>query len=259
MEKPNLNIGNQEFQRVGEMKSEETGSMYAPESFNLYQDTQDGALMGELPKDHPVEKILNFKIETMQSRFGETYKKIQEVDEMKNPEVLSEKHIIDCDADPICPRIGWEINHKALWEVEEHQKGGQLEFDPKGIELLWISVDRRGNGTDGNDVREELKNKPVLNANVLDYLLAHENLIPKVWKEISKNLGGVSFWGTIYKDGERLAVRNLQWDKSGDIHYKPGRWVSGLEIINGGELNRSANGELHRSMRNWRPFAVRAS
>jgi hypothetical protein len=59
----------------------------------------------------------------------------------------------------------------------------------------------------GNKLRKELASKLVLNANVLDYLLAHTELIPEEWKGKY-----VFFWGTIYLySGGRLYVRCLYW------------------------------------------------
>ena len=49
---------------------------------------------------------------------------------------------------------------------------------------------------------------PVLNANVLDYLLAHRELIPEEWKG-----NAIFFWGPIYRlSGGDLCVRCLYWD-----------------------------------------------
>lgn len=55
--------------------------------------------------------------------------------------------------------------------------------------------------------RPNLADKPVLNANVLDYLLARQELIPAEWKGKA-----VFFWGAIYRypDGN-LCVRRLYW------------------------------------------------
>lgn len=47
----------------------------------------------------------------------------------------------------------------------------------------------------------------MLNANVLEYLLAHPDLIPEEWKGKA-----VFFWGTIYRDSDGgLYVRYLYW------------------------------------------------
>ncbi|MDO8633009.1 MAG: hypothetical protein Q7K38_00455, partial [Candidatus Wildermuthbacteria bacterium] len=54
---------------------------------------------------------------------------------------------------------------------------------------------------------KELAGKPVMNANVLDYLLKNPHLIPDEWK--GKYL---FFWGTVYRGSVGcLYVRYLCW------------------------------------------------
>ena len=114
-------------------------------------------------------------------------------------EVLVRKHIIDCNAHPFVPDG---------WTVKEHKKSGQLEWDPTKVELYLDEGQQNGNRIKGNELRKMLKSKPVLNANVLDYLLAHPNLIPEEWKGRT-----VFFWGTIYRDSDGYQyVRYLYWD-----------------------------------------------
>jgi len=113
------------------------------------------------------------------------------------------KHLIDCSADPYLPNN---------WKVVEHRRTGQLEWDPTKIFPYLSDQQKEGGVIRGLKLREELKGKPVLNANVLDYLLAHPELIPEDWKDKA-----VFFWGTIYRDSDgRLCVRYLIWDD--------GRW-----------------------------------
>jgi len=108
--------------------------------------------------------------------------------------------LIDCDANPFIP---------AGWSVEEHKKGGPLKFDPSKISL-YLSKKQKKGSIEGNDLRKELANQPVLNANVLDYLLAHPELIPEEWKGKA-----VFFWGTIYRHSDGyLCVRCLLWNGS---------------------------------------------
>ena len=87
-------------------------------------------------------------------------------------EVVIKRHIIDCDATPFVP--------DGL-KVEEHTPGGRFEWNPDEIKL-YLSDKQRSGSIDGNKLHKELAGKPVLNANVLDYLLAHPNLIPDEWK-----------------------------------------------------------------------------
>ncbi|MGE5541321.1 MAG: hypothetical protein ACM3TU_03520 [Bacillota bacterium] len=117
------------------------------------------------------------------------------------------EHAIDCDADPFNP---WE---KDGWTVEEHQKGGTFKWDASQVELYLASGQKNGKYIEGNKLRKELSDKsvPVLNANVLDYLLANPHLIPEEWKRDGQGRRrAVFFWGTIYRrcDGI-LCVRCL--------------------------------------------------
>ncbi len=119
------------------------------------------------------------------------------------------EHLIDCDADPFTP---------SGWKVEEHKKGGQFAFDPAKIKLYLSLNQQGGKCIEGNKLRKELANEPVLNANVLDYLLAHPELIPEGWKKDEKgNTRYIFFWGTIYRGSDgSLFVRYL--------YFRDGRW-----------------------------------
>lgn len=110
-------------------------------------------------------------------------------------------HLIDCDANPVCPDG---------WKVEEHKKGGQFQWNLSKILLYFSDFQINGRSIEGNKLRKELDNQLVLNANVLDYLLAHPELIPEEWKGKY-----IFFWGTIYRDsGGDLYVRCLSWGGS---------------------------------------------
>ena len=119
-------------------------------------------------------------------------------------------HLIDCSADPYIP---------GGWTVEEHQKGGTLEWDSAKI-LLFLAEKQKTGLITGHDLRKELVDKPVLNANVLDYLLAHPELIPEDWKEGEY----IFFWGTIYRYSDvGLCVRCLGW--GGGRWYWDSHWL----------------------------------
>ena len=117
----------------------------------------------------------------------------------RQAEVVLRKHVIDCDADPFLPK-GWK-------GVEFHRKHGQLEFASDKVNLYLSKEQVPGKYIVGTDLRKELENVPVYNANVLDYLLAHPELISESWKGKA-----VFFWGTIYRDADGgLCVRYLYW------------------------------------------------
>jgi hypothetical protein len=114
-------------------------------------------------------------------------------------QIVISKHLIDCDANPFVPEG---------WKVEQHRKGGQLEWNPERIALYLSKGQQDGKYIGGHKLRKELEDKPVLNACVLDYLLAHPDLIPESWKGKV-----VFFWGTIYRSADGgLYVRCLYWD-----------------------------------------------
>lgn len=102
------------------------------------------------------------------------------------PEIATTKHTIDCDADPFLPNG---------WKVEEHRRGGQVEFDLSKVTLYLAEDQRCGKVIEGNELRKQLANQPVFNANVLDYLLKNPALIPVEWKGKA-----IIFWGTVYRN-----------------------------------------------------------
>ena len=130
------------------------------------------------------------------------------------------EHLINCDADPFVPEG---------WKVEEHKKMGQLVFDPAKVKLYLSRNQQNGKRIKGNELRKELANEPVLNANVLDYLLAHPELIPEEWKKDEKdNTRYIYFWGTIYRySSGYLCVRCLCWSGGSwdwNDHWLDGGW-----------------------------------
>ncbi|MDP2789853.1 MAG: hypothetical protein Q8O51_01880 [bacterium] len=113
-------------------------------------------------------------------------------------EIKQLENVIDLDASPICP---------GSLTVEEHQKGGSFRWDPAKVQLYLSKPQSKGKVIGGLDLRKDLVGKPVFNACLLDYLLAHPHLIPEEWKGKC-----IFFWGTIYRDSDgRLFVRCLYW------------------------------------------------
>jgi len=79
------------------------------------------------------------------------------------------------------------------------------------MKLYLAKSQRPGKLVEGTKLRKELEGQPILNACVLDYLLAHPELIPEEWKGKT-----VLFWGTIYHDlHDNLVVRYLYWEDNG--------------------------------------------
>jgi len=114
-------------------------------------------------------------------------------------EIKQVEYLVDLDADPFVP---------ADWTVVEHRKGGQFKYDSAKVGLYLSKGQQNGKVIVGNDLRKELKNQPVYNANMLDFYLKNQHLIPKEWKGKL-----VFFWGTIYRHSVGgLCVRYLYWD-----------------------------------------------
>lgn len=99
------------------------------------------------------------------------------------------KHIIDLDKDCKTPHPDWL--------VETHKKQGKLEWNPKNIEL-YISEKQKDGYIIGEDLIKE--SGEGLNANAAEYLLEHQDLIPKEWQEYY-----LLFTGTILRspNGDR--------------------------------------------------------
>ncbi|MHB8860615.1 MAG: hypothetical protein ACYC48_02675 [Minisyncoccota bacterium] len=113
------------------------------------------------------------------------------------------EHVIDCDVDPFVPNGS---------TIKVHRKGGLFKWDTaRQANVLYLSAKQKIGSHGGNELRKELSDVPVLNACVLDYLLANQHLIPEGWKDKA-----IFFWGTIYRnsDGD-LCVRCLCWDGDG--------------------------------------------
>jgi hypothetical protein len=120
--------------------------------------------------------------------------------------------IVDLDADPLLPDG---------WNIEAHQKGGQFEWEASKVQLYLSEQQKPGEWIAGYKIHEELKGKPVFNANLLDYLLKNPLLIPEGWKGKY-----VFFWGTVYRHPDRgLCVRCLYCDGDGRWRWRT-RWRS---------------------------------
>lgn len=138
-------------------------------------------------------------------------------------------HIVDCDADPIIPS-GYN------WTVERHIKGGKVRLERRGdtlyvdgkkVILHLVKQQTRNGVIQGHELRKELDNGKLvlLNANLLDYLLEHPELIPDAWKGKA-----VFFWGTVYRDSDgHLNVRYLSWNDgrwNWDYNWLDFDWIS---------------------------------
>ena len=120
------------------------------------------------------------------------------------------KHIVNLAGD--CMPESWKKDKRT---IEKHVGEGQLELDLSKIQLHLSPNQKDGKVIKGNKLRKELETSkvPVLNACVLDYLLAHSEIIPEDWKvDENGNTRYIYFWGTVYRDPDgRPYVRCLYW------------------------------------------------
>src|SRR5271157_939727 len=65
--------------------------------------------------------------------------------------IVAIEHVIDLDADPFVPDG---------WKVEEHQKGGQFQWDASKVSLYPPDEPESGKCIEGNKLREELASRP---------------------------------------------------------------------------------------------------
>lgn len=132
-------------------------------------------------------------------------------------EIKAVEHLIDCDADPLIPYDGWTVRpedqllSRVKGKLKLERKDADLYLGGQKIDFCLSKKQRKGSYIEGNALRKELEGEPVLNANFLDYLLAHPHLIPDALKKDENgNRLYTFFWGTIYRDSsDNLFVRYL--------------------------------------------------
>lgn len=122
------------------------------------------------------------------------------------------EHIIDCNAAPRVPND---------WKVIEHVKGGMWKWNPAAIDFYVDPSQKKRQKdeyvfTGGEQLHEVLKKMTLLNANVLDFLVANPHLIPDEWYEREP----INFWGTVYCDSSGPLVRCLYyWGSKWESRY----------------------------------------
>lgn len=126
--------------------------------------------------------------------------------------LIAARHFIDGGARPFVPDG---------WTIDEHREDGVFAWNSDlQKDALYFSKRQHGQrGIEGNQLRRELADKPVLNAAILDYLCANPHLIPDGWKGKQ-----IFFWGTVYRNNEGDAcVRYLHYWHTGRWFFSSGR------------------------------------
>ncbi len=107
-------------------------------------------------------------------------------------ELKTVERVIDCDVDPIIPEGSTLVRHT---------RGGIVKWKDFEIELVrgfdYERDDRRFD--DEHFLPRYLIDKPVLNANIQQYLMRYSHLLPKDFS-FSVLISPIVFWGTIYKN-----------------------------------------------------------
>ena len=125
------------------------------------------------------------------------------------------EYVLNTDASPRIPSgynlTGKGAKHKGMGKVRfEKRADGQLYLNGRKA-VRHLSLNQKdGKVIQGHKLRKELEdeNRPLLNATVRDYLIAHPELIPEDWKT-----GVTYFWDTVFCDADGdLLVRYLYWD-----------------------------------------------
>ena len=121
-------------------------------------------------------------------------------------EIKPVEYTVDLDAPPFIPKG---------WVVETHLKGGRFKFGDAKVTLYSSENQRIGKCAEVTELQKELESQTVLNANLLDFYLAHPNIIPENWK--GKH---IYFQGTVYRHTCCYrCVRYLCWNRWSDSQW----------------------------------------
>ena len=138
--------------------------------------------------------------------------------EQSQPAPLSMSIVVDCDLNPKIPSglylTGEGAKHRKMGKITlEKREDGKLYANGKEVVRRRVPDQMNGRAIQGHKLRKELKDVQVLNACIMDALLANPQLIPDEWKT-----GYTYFWGTIFRDANgNLYVEYLYWNG--------GRWL----------------------------------
>jgi hypothetical protein len=139
-------------------------------------------------------------------------KSVTPTESKPKPAPLPMSVIVDCDANPII-RSGLSLTgegteHRRMGKITlEKREDGKLYANGKEV-VRYLSPNQQNDKTiQGHKLRKELKDVQVLNACIMDALLANPQLIPDEWKS-----GYTYFWGTTFRSaGGDLCVGCLCW------------------------------------------------
>lgn len=155
-------------------------------------------------------------------------KNLQDIKDVLNDKAeILKMDLVDLDADPFIP---------PGWSLKEHKRGGLLKYNSKKIIPFLTKGQKENTCVFGYNLKTELKDESIilLNANLLDYLLLHPELIPEEFKKYF-----LFFWGTIYRNEvNKPCIRHLAWSA--------GEWYGDYMLLSSNYYNASPAAVLLR-------------
>jgi hypothetical protein len=125
---------------------------------------------------------------------------------------------VNLDAPPILPFDGATVktNKGGGW-VEVQKRADGLYIDGRKVIQFRSECQKGDKVIKGYELRDEVKNLPVLHPNIMDALYEHGHLIPEEWKyDENGNIIYTFFWAVRYGDSDGSGcVRYLSWRSSG--------------------------------------------
>jgi len=121
-------------------------------------------------------------------------------------------HLINWSRLPFPGAILEEHQGAEATKIEKRRRG--LYVDGRLVVLNYSPFQLSKMVPNGHQLRNELRGRPVLNANLLYFLMEHPQFIPKDWKAKTERdpILRIYFWGTIYRDIDgSLYVCCLYW------------------------------------------------
>lgn len=130
------------------------------------------------------------------------------------------KGTIDCDANPWAPN-GLKVKRQKNGGIITVERCGGTLFTNGAEVELYISERQRAGQDDVliPEVIDEIAEKRVLNACVLDYLLDHQEFIPESWKKDENDYPiNIFFLGTIYQNKRHWDyIRGMYWSQYDEV------------------------------------------
>lgn len=162
-----------------------------------------------------------------QFRLRRTLAELRRAHECQPPETLlkllseASEDMIDFEQTPHAPKGYWICP-----EQPQHRVRGCLLYDSDYF-LRAVSPNQSVDKVSGRNLMRYLQSFPVVGAQLLDYLLKHQDRIRLSWK--LKTCGATTFfcfWGSIYSDQSGVQyVRCLYW------HEETGSWRTHIDAV----------------------------